>query len=92
MRVQLIALTALLVGCAGQPTQVYIPVEVKVPVKESCITEDGIPVEPSYALSTIKPDANILVKGIAALQEIEQRREWQSEVKTILKQCIKTSY
>lgn len=86
---QLIALICLinLSGCAGITKTIFTPQIVKVAVPIQCIREEDIPVEPQYALDKVVSNANIDVKGTAALKEIEQRKDWQALAKAALKSC-----
>lgn len=83
--VQLVALT-LLAGCCPKPTIIKEPFEVKVPVPVPC--KVTLPEKPVWALDTVAPGANVFTKGLAALQEIEQRRQYERELKAAMKECL----
>lgn len=90
MRIFLVALLSLLgSACALSPTPdvIFTPTKVNIAVPTSCIKPEDIPVEPNYALNSVKLTDTIDEKGTAALREVEQRRGWQELAKVILKSC-----
>ena len=86
MKKILLALTLALTGCAVDKEIVRVPVEVKVPVSVPCLSEK--PQKPVFALDdkslTSKP---LFVKGVAALAEIEQRRDYEAVLEALVAKC-----
>lgn len=86
---QLIALA----GCALEPkahSPTVVTKEVLVPVRVPCLSAEQMPIEPRYTLDDPAViDMNLEQRGVAALQEIEQRRDWQREAKALLIGCTK---
>lgn len=87
MRLKLMQLIAigLLAGCCPKPTIIREPVEVKVPVAVPCGAKQ--PEKPKWAMDTLTASANIFDKGLAAIKEIEQRRQYERELEATLKAC-----
>lgn len=87
----LLAGVLLVAGCATPPPQVVTvkePVEVKIPVPVPCVVSD-IP-KPSWAMDN--PDlrsADVFALGLAALQELEQRRSYEVELEAVISACKK---
>jgi hypothetical protein len=90
MRLILVSLF-LLAGCATQHPVVKVikePVEVKVLVPVTCVIADVA--KPNWAMDNIDPQhADIFVLGLAALQELEQRRSYEAELEAIIAGCKK---
>lgn len=85
------ALALLLAGCASTPPPIVRvvkePIEVKIPVPVPCIA--SVPSKPDWAMDNPKlRNADVYALGLAALQEIEQRRRYESELEALLKGCV----
>ena len=84
-KIYLLAALAL-VGCATpEPTIVYRPVEVKVPVEVPCKVQ--APDVPKWALDSIPADADVFVKGRAMVAELQQRIAYEGELLVAVASC-----
>lgn len=90
MKVMLVAVLAgvVLVGCGTtkhqEPQVVVQEVKILVPVK--CKAE--LPQEPTSELLTLPKSAGLYDKGMAALRELQSRREYDKQIKPILDKCV----
>lgn len=88
---KLIALTMLalaLTGCACDPVYVDRPVEVKVPVPVPCV--ETVPAEPVWPLDDPElASKGLFAMGLAALQEVEMRRQYEAQLVPLLVACQK---
>lgn len=86
--IAIILMSLALAGCACDPVYVDRPVEVLVPVPVPCV--DILPVEPAWAMDAQGlRDKGLFAMGLAALQEVEQRRQYQRESDALLQACMK---
>lgn len=86
--IALIFLSLALAGCACDPVYVDRPVEVKVPVPVPCV--ESIPEEPQWALDAPGlAERGLFTMGLAALQEVEQRRQYELKLRSTLEACKK---
>ncbi len=79
-------------GCASRgpiaqkPTDpIFVPTTVSVPVREVCQVE-AVP-EPAWAVDQVALDASAFEKSKAILAEIEQRRDYENQLKAAAKKC-----
>lgn len=76
-----------LVGCTRDTVYVDRPVEVLVPVPVPCITT--MPAEPEWAMDAEGLSSKgLFAMGLAALQEVEQRRQHKRETDAIMLACM----
>jgi hypothetical protein len=79
-------------GCASpgpvsqKPTDpIFVPTPVSVPVREVCQVE-AVP-EPAWAVDQVALDASAFEKSKAILAEIEQRRDYENQLKAAARKC-----
>ncbi len=86
MKTILIAVLFLLSACTRVVEKpVQVPVEVKVPVRESCVSE--LPVAPVYETTVLKADDGLCKKVDALLIERKQREIYTQKLEATLKGC-----
>ena len=86
-------LACALAACASAPTQVnqkptdpiFVATPVSVPVRDTCQVE-AVP-EPAWAVDRLAPDASAFDKSKAILAEVEQRRDYENQLKAASKKC-----
>jgi hypothetical protein len=81
-----------LAACASAPTvsqkptdPIFVATPVSVPVRETCQVE-AVP-EPTWAVDQLAPDASAFDRSKAVLAEIEQRRDYENQLKAAAKKC-----
>ena len=74
-----------LCACAGEPTVVREPVEVKVPIEVPCKPKD-VPVPP-WATDQVSDDADYFEKTRAVVEELAQRIAYEIQLKAALAGC-----
>jgi len=87
-----ILLLLVLTGCASpapvnqKPTDaIFVPTPVSILVREVCQVE-AVP-EPAWAVDQVALDASVFEKSKAVLAEIEQRRDYENQLKAAAKKC-----
>lgn len=86
MKTILIAVLFLLSACTTVVEKpVQVPVEVKVPVREACVTEK--PVAPVWETSLLKADDDVCKKVDALLIERKQREIYTQKLEAVLTGC-----
>jgi hypothetical protein len=89
-RLVLLALLAV-AGCATpavnqKPTDpIFVPSTVQVPVPERCHVE--LPPEPAWAVDALLPGASPFDRSKAVLAEVEQRRDYENQLKAAATKC-----
>ena len=64
---------------------IFVATPVSVPVREECHV-DAVP-EPRWAVDEVAPDASAFDKSKAILAEVEQRRDYENQLKAAAKKC-----
>jgi hypothetical protein len=94
IRLLLVSVLWLLMGasCETKPEvdqkpkdPIFVGTEVKVGVREECHVT--IPTEPKWAVEAVAADAPAFEKSKAVLAEVEQRRDYQSQLRAAAKKC-----
>lgn len=74
-----------LAGCESAPKTVFVPTEVKVPVREAC--KISPPPVPDWFVDQLPKDASRFDKAKAVLAELEQRRAYEAELRAAATKC-----
>ena len=64
---------------------IFVATPVSVPVREECHV-DAVP-EPRWAVDEVAPDASAFDKSKAILAEVEQRRDYENQLKAAAQKC-----
>lgn len=83
-----ILLCLLVAGCATcTPEIIREPVEVRIPVSVRCV-KAAIP-KPNWIMdNAVVARSNVFEKGTAALQELEQRRQYERLLEAAIAACL----